>query len=165
VTASLSADVRDGPLAGAVNTWSANWTCGHVGFDDGSAQAADAQTADTQGGFSKWNRNMVRLPSLGVYDALYLSVAGQWASANLDPSQQMIVGGPNSVRAYDVSAVSGDSGYLFTAELRHTFRAMWYGQWQAIAFIDSEHVSVNKARFAGGCPYVLRQALGADFGW
>jgi len=147
-TASLSGDMRDGVLAGAINTWSASWTYGHVSFDDDTAQFNDAATVRTQGGFSKANLNWVRLQNLSATDALYLSVAGQWASGNLDPSQQLVVGGPNSVRAYDVSVISGDVGYRFTAELRHTFAQLWHGRWQAIAFFDGAHVTVNKITFS-----------------
>jgi hemolysin activation/secretion protein len=165
VTTSVSGDMRDGLLAGAVTTWSASWTYGHVGFENAEAQLVDAVAADTQGGFSKWNLNVVRLQSLGTYDALYLSVAGQWASSNLDSSQQMIAGGPSSVRAYDVSAVSGDSGYLLTAELRHTFPRYWYGQWQAIAFVDAAHVSVNQHAFEAGSNTANLGGVGVGLNW
>jgi hemolysin activation/secretion protein len=165
VTASLSGDVRDGLLTGAVNTWNASWTYGHVGFDNADAQSNDAATANTQGGFSKWNLSAARLQSLGSDDALYLSVAGQWASGNLDPSQQMIAGGPNSVRAYDIGAVSGDVGYLVTAELRHTLRTTWHGQWQVVAFVDSEHVIVNQTVFAAGTNSATLNGLGVGLNW
>jgi hemolysin activation/secretion protein len=165
VTTSLSGDVRDGLLVGAVNTWNASWTYGHAGFDNVAAQIADVATVDTQGGFSKWNLNVTRLQSLGDDDALYLSVAGQWASANLDSSQKMIAGGPATVRAYDAAAVSGDSGYLLTAELRHTLQTGWLGQWQAIAFFDNEHVTVNKSTFAAGVNSATLSGVGVGVNW
>ncbi len=165
VTTSLSGDVRDAWLAGSVNTWSASWTYGHVSFDNGPAQLSDASTTDTQGGFSKWNLTMTRLQNLGTQDALYLDLAGQWASGNLDPSQMMIAGGPNSVRAYEVSAVAGDVGYLFTAELRHTFPANWHGQWQAIAFFDNEQVRVDKNPIAPGVNSATLSGVGVGINW
>lgn len=164
-TASLSGDIRDGLLAGAVTTWSAGWTYGHVGFDNGVAEAADAIGPDTQGGFSKWNLAVARLQGLGENDALYVAVTGQWTSANLDPSQQMIAGGPNSVRAYDVNAVTGDSGYLLTAELRHSFAHKWFGRWQAIAFVDGAHVTVNRHTFGTGPNSANLGGAGVGLNW
>ena len=118
-TVSVSGDARDTLLSGGINTWVLGWTGGHVGFDNPDAQAADAATAKTQGTFSKWNANLSRLQSLTPKDGLYLAFAGQWAQSNLDSSKKMIVGGPYTVRGYDMGAVSGDTGYIGTAELRH----------------------------------------------
>jgi hemolysin activation/secretion protein len=165
VTASLSGDVRDGLLAGAVTTWNAGWTYGHVDFDNGIAQEVDAIGAHTQGGFSKWNLALDRLQNLGANDALYMAVTGQWTSANLDSSQQLIVGGPNSVRAYDVNAVSGDSGYVLTVELRHTWAHSWFGRWQAIAFADAAHVTVNRHEFEIGENSANLGGAGVGLNW
>jgi len=165
VMASVSGDVRDGLLAGAVTSWNASWTYGHVSFENGLAQAVDAVGGDTQGGFSKWNVALARLQGLGSEDALYLAVSGQWSSANLDPSQQMIAGGPNSVRAYDVNAVSGDSGYLLTVELRHAFAPGWLGRWQAIAFVDAAHVTVNRDLFETGPNSANLGGAGVGLNW
>ena len=75
---------------------------------------------------------------------MYLAVSGQWASGNLDASHKMLAGGPYTVRAYDMGAVSGDTGYLAVAEWRQDMGPAWGGQWQALAFIDSARVTVNK---------------------
>lgn len=164
-TASLTGDVRDGLLAGAVTSWSASWTYGHLSFENGVAQAIDAQGANTQGGFSKWNLAVARLQGLSENDALYVAATGQWSSANLDPSQQMIAGGPNSVRAYDVNAVSGASGYLVTAELRHNFPQSLLGRWQAIAFLDAAHVTVDRHTFEAGQNSANLAGAGVGLNW
>ena len=108
---SLTGDVQDALLYGGVNTWNLGWTAGRVGFDNTAAQLLDANTAATRGGFSKLNANFARYQNLGPKDGLYMAFSGQLASTNLDSSQKMSVGEPNSVRAYDAGAVSGDSGY------------------------------------------------------
>ena len=144
VTASLLGNARDGLWGGGVSLWGAGLTGGHVSFDDATAQAIDALAAGTQGNFVKGNATLARLQNLTMRDTVYLSVSGQWASGNLDPSQKLVVGGPNSVRAYDVGSLSGDIGYTLTSELRHSFGQSWYGQWQAIAFVDAAHVAVNR---------------------
>ena len=164
-TLSLTGDARDALFSGGINTWSLGWTAGRVGFDNEAAQLADAATARTQGGFSKLNANLARLQSLGPNDGLYLVFSGQWANTNLDASQKMSVGGPYSVRAYDVGAVSGDSGYLGTAEFRHDLGAAWQGQWQAVAFVDSANVTVNKNIWVAGTNSATLSGAGAGLNW
>lgn len=144
LTASLAGDLRDAFLDGAVSTWSASWTLGKLGFDDAAAALVNAGTTNTQGRFSKSNASVTRLQSLSASSVVYLAVSGQWASGNLDSSQKMLTGGPATVRAYDVGAVSGDTGYLAVAEWRQDMGAIWGSQWQAIAFMDSAHLTVNK---------------------
>ena len=55
-----------------------------------------------------------------------------------------------SVRAYDVSAVSGDTGALATAEMRRDLGTARDGQWQAVAFMDSAHATLNKTAWVAG---------------
>jgi len=140
----LNGDVRDDVLAGGVSVWNVAWTAGHTGFDDAAAGLADAASARTRGGFSKWNANGSRIQSLGGHDTLYLNAAAQWADSNLDSAEKMTVGGPYTVRAYDVGAVSGDTGFFMSAELRHDFGATAAGRWQATAFVEGAHVKINR---------------------
>lgn len=141
---SLNGDLRDGLLAGGFSAWNLGWTNGRVVFDDAAAASADDATARTRGGFSKWNANVSRLQGLGRSDTLYVSLAAQWADSNLDSAEKMTAGGPFSVRAYDIGAASGDTGYLGTVEWRHDLGSLLAGQWQALAFIDSAYVKVNR---------------------
>lgn len=164
-TAILAGDGRDAFLAGAASAWNVGRTVGHVGFDDGAAQLADAVSAKTQGGFSKWNANLARLQGLSQNNSLYLAFSGQWANDNLDPSQKMPVGGPYTVRAYDMGAISGDSGYLGIAEFRHNLGTAWQGQWQAVAFVDSAHVTVNKSVWVAGENSARLSGVGVGLNW
>jgi hemolysin activation/secretion protein len=163
-TLSLAGDRRDSLLSGAVNSGYVGWTGGRVSFDDTAAQLADAASADTQGEFSKWNASFTRQQILSMNNTLYLALSGQWANANLDSSQKMIVGGPYTVRAYDTGAISGDTGYLGTVEFRHDLRSA-YGQWQAIAFIDSAHVSINKTTWTAGLNSASLSGAGVGINW
>ncbi len=140
---SLSGDLRDGLLLGAVNTWNISWSIGQVGFDNEAASTDDFNSARTQGRYTKWNTNLSRLQNLSQSDTLYVSFGGQWALDNLDSSRKMVIGGPYTVRGYDLGAVSGDTGYIGTAELRHNLDFSRFGQWQAVAFVDSAHVQVD----------------------
>lgn len=162
---SLSGDARDTLLSGGVTTWILGWTGGHVGFDNPEAQAVDAATVKTEGLFSKWNANVSRLQSLTQKDALYLAFAGQWAQDNLDSSRKMIVGGPYTVRGYDMGALSGDSGYIGTAELRHDLGSGWFGQFQAVGFIDSAQVTVNQNPWSAGTNRATLSGAGGGLNW
>jgi hemolysin activation/secretion protein len=164
-TLGVSGDMRDTLLTGGVNTWALAWTGGHVGFDNPEAQAADAATVKTEGLFSKWNATLSRLQSLSQKDSLFLSFAGQWAQDNLDSSRKMIVGGPYTVRGYDMGAVSGDSGYIGTAELRHDLGSGPFGQFQAVGFIDSAQVTVNQNPWYSGTNRATLSGAGGGLNW
>lgn len=160
-TGSLSGDARD---VEGLDTWSLGLTSGREGFDDAAAQLVDAATARTQGSFQKWNLSVARQQSLWRGNVLYLALTGQWANANLDASQQMVAGGPYTVRAYDMGAVSGDAGYLGTVELRHELGYL-HGQWQAIVFYDSEHVTVNRNTWTAGANSATLSGAGLGLDW
>ncbi|MDO8040331.1 ShlB/FhaC/HecB family hemolysin secretion/activation protein [Janthinobacterium sp. SUN137] len=142
--ASVSGDLRDGLLGGGMSIASLGWTSGRGGFDNPSAAAADAATARTGGGYSKWNANIARLQGLTLRDSLYINLSGQWADGNLDSAEKMTAGGPYTVRAYDSGAISGDTGYAGTVELRHELEPLLLGKWQVLAFIDCAYVKVNR---------------------
>ena len=149
-TLTLLGDMRDDWLAGVgVNSWSLNWSSGKVAFDNSAAQLADATTAKTQGSFSKWNASFVRLQSITPDALLYVTSSTQWARSNLDSSQRMSIGGPYTVRAYDIGAMSGDKGYFWSAEYRHNLGQAAAGQWQAVAFMESAYVTVNASPWPG----------------
>jgi len=164
-TASLSGDVRDSLIGNAVTSWSAAWTGGQVIFDNSAAQLADAATAGAQGHFSKWSLALSRLQTLNTNNTLYLSLSGQKANSNLDAAQKMTLGGAYSVRAYNTGVLSGDSGYLATAELRHKLGALWGGQVQAVAFVDTARVKVNYRLWVAGTNFATLSGAGVGLNW
>lgn len=126
-TLSVAGDMRDTLLAGGLNTWSVGWATGEVGFDDAKAQQSDAATARTEGKFLAWSASFTRLQGLNASSELFVSLSSLWANKNLDASKKMIVGGPRSVRAYDLGVVAGDHGTLITAEFRYNLDVSWGG--------------------------------------
>lgn len=164
-TASLSGDMRDELLNGAVNTWSLGWTSGRLGFDDASAQMADTFTSKTQGRYKKWNASLSRLQTLSPQSGVYFTLSGQGASANLDSAEKMSVGGPYSVRAYEMGAISGDTGYNGTVEFSYNLSPHRYGQWQAVIFADSAQVRVNRNTWAAGENGARLSGTGVGFNW
>ena len=142
-TASLSGDFRDDMASGGVTSWNVGLTKGRVTIDNAEILGYDALGLKTAGGFSKWNANASRLQRLYDKTSLFVSGTGQLSNKNLDSSQKMTVGGANTVRAYDSGAVSGDSGYSLTAELRQDFGSVFEGQLQGIAFADAAKIKKN----------------------
>jgi hemolysin activation/secretion protein len=141
---SVNGDQRDTLLGGGMSTATLSWTGGRSNFDDAGAAASDAATARSGGRYAKWNLNVARLQGLTPRNTLYLTFGGQWADSNLDSAEKMSAGGPYTVRAYDIGALSGDTGYTASAELRHDLGALLSGSWQAQAFIDNAHVKINR---------------------
>jgi len=162
---SLSGDARDTFLSGGINAWSVSWTGGNVIFDDSAAQLADATTAGTKGRFSKLNASFARLQSMGSKNALYISAHAQLAMTNLDISEKMLAGGPHSVRAYDMSALSGDVGSQGTVELRRELGPVLYGQWQAVVFVDAERLRVNLNTWTPGVNHATLAGAGMGLNW
>jgi len=164
-TLSLTRDARDTLQSDSTTTGSLGFTAGRVSFQNEAAQLADAAAASTQGWFSKSNANVTRLHSLSAKNALFLTVSGQWANRNLDASQKMAIGGPYTVRAYDTGALSGDAGYMATAEWRHALGAYLGGSLQTVVFMDSGYVTVNRNPWVAGENSASLSGAGVGLSW
>jgi hemolysin activation/secretion protein len=165
ISATLSADVRDTFFGGGLNSVALTGTVGQLGFDSSDAAALDAKTARTAGGYGKADLTLSRLQSIDPDTSLYLSFASQVASSNLDSSEQLIVGGPASVRGYDVGALSGDEGDLLTVELRRRLRLPGAGEWQAKAFVDTGYVEINQRPWTSGINSAHLSSVGLGLDW
>lgn len=158
----LAGDHRD---KNGITNFNLSAALGNLSFDNAAAQAGDAAGARTQGGYGKANASLARLQQISSTYAVYVAVTGQIANTNLDSSEQFILGGPNSVRAYDVSALAGAQGALFTLELRHNLSLPTQGAWQVIGFVDSGRVQVEKTVFASGPNAATISGAGIGLSW
>ena len=164
-SASINGDWRDDALAGGAGTWNIGFTRGRVDFDNPAAELADSTTAMTQGSFSLWNGSIAHLLNLTQDYALYVSLSGQWTNKNVDASEKLVAGGPYSARAYDIDAISGDTGALGSVELRHGLGRALGGQWQVLGFIDSQYLTVNKDPWAPGANSATLNGGGVGLNW
>lgn len=162
---SLSGNRHDDFLTGGIDSLQVDATYGHLHFNDAVTATNDQATAKTQGGFLKWDLQVSRLQALTPKDSLYVAAAAQWTNGNLDTSEKLTIGGPYTVRAYDLGAESGDTGYRVTAELRHNFGQTPYGNWQARAFIDNAHVTFNHKSWAAGTNSATLTGAGIELDW
>jgi hemolysin activation/secretion protein len=147
MTANLSGDFRSTWMTSGMTSWRLDTTLGRLVFDDASAQTRDAEKINTQGTFSKLTGNLLHIQSLNGQRELMMGLRGQWASGNLDPSQKMQASGPSSVRAYAAGALSGDTGYLLSAELRQPLGFSLGGRWTATAFVDTATMTINQKKW------------------
>lgn len=162
-TATVAGDQRD---TTGVTNFNLSATYGRLYFDNLYAEFADFLGPRTAGSYTKYDFSVSRLQQLDRTNALYFGFSGQWSNKNLDTSEQFYLGGPNTVRGYDVGAVSGAEGNLATVEYRHDFSlALMPGPWQASAFLDSGHVQAYKSTFFPGPNTARLNSAGLGLHW
>ena len=167
LTLSLAGDAIGKLLPGGANAWNLGLSAGWLNFDNAAAASADASTTRAQGSFSRLNLQLAHNQALTASTSLALNLSGQRAQGNLDPSQKLSLGGPHNVRAYDSGALSGDSGYTLSVELRQVLTAAnpAWGQWQAVVFADSGHVTINQQPWQAGVNSATLSGLGLGLNW
>lgn len=143
----VSVETRDGWLGGGFTSGSLSWAYGDLDLSRvPAALAADAMTLRTQGEFHRVNASVARIQHVADRFSLFMRVHGQWASSNLDSSEDFALGGPYGVRAFAVGEGRGDMGVAGSVELRYdaTTRAEW-GDVQLSTFVDAGHVWINES--------------------
>ena len=165
----LSGERQDGWLGGGKNTLGFALYSGQVTFDDDTAGALDASTAQTAGGFGRATWALGRTQALGSSMSAVISMNGQWAQKNLDNGQKFSIGGATSVRAYRSGVLSGDSGAFGSFELRYTLptpQALEQtGTWQLAAFIDGATVQTNQSPWSSGSNEASISSAGLGLNW
>jgi len=148
-TFTLFGDAPDAGPDGSITSGSLAFSGGRLNIENSVALAIDQASTQSEGGFFKLNYSLVRLQNVSRGLQIYGAVSGQLASRNLDPVEKISLGGPLGVRAYPTGEAPGDAGVLGTLEARyvlpiHDLPAVT----QAVAFIDSGYVRINKDPFA-----------------
>jgi hemolysin activation/secretion protein len=161
-TLTLAGDRRD---AGGITNFNLGLTFGRLEFENEAAASADSAGARIRGDYGKFTMSVARLQGLSASNSVYLAFNGQISDKNLDSSEQFFLGGPNSVRAYDVGVLGGALGGLASAEFRHNLSVQAAGTWQAIMFIDSGVVRIYKNVFEAGPNHANLSGAGAGLNW
>lgn len=166
VTFTLSGDSRDDVGGGGVSVFSLTYASGNLDIETPSAKALDEASARTDGGYNKWSLSLLRNQRLNERFSLYVSATGQKAGKNLDSSEKFVLGGANGVRAYPQGEASGDTGYVFSAELRYAFAAAPLpGTLQLAGFVDTGEITINENPFAAGDNRRRLSGGGAGLTW
>ncbi|HTN94300.1 MAG TPA: ShlB/FhaC/HecB family hemolysin secretion/activation protein [Gallionella sp.] len=127
-------------LGGAgVTLYNVSVATGHLSMDPVSL-FIDELTINTNGAFTRIDYNLNRLQRLSSSYSLSLALSGQFASKNLNSSEQFSLGGAYGVRAYPQGEGAGDQGHIATIELRHSFSPMLQG----VMFYDAGTIMINR---------------------
>lgn len=146
-TVGLAGSRQDALLGGGLTAFEASLARGDLAMDAASL-ALDAAPASAQsnGSFTKLAYTLNRLQRVSDSDTLFLSLAGQRASKNLNSSEKFSLGGASGVRAYPQGEGSGDQGWLATVEVRHSLTS----QLQGVLFYDAGSVDISHNPYAAG---------------
>jgi len=117
----LVGNIYDGFLNGGVNNASLSVILGNIDLDGSPNQSTDARGPKVAGRYGKIFASASRLQALPANNVFYVKISGQYASKNLDSSEQFYLGGSSAVRAYPSSQGGLSEGFLVNLELRHAF--------------------------------------------
>jgi hemolysin activation/secretion protein len=161
---SLYGNLFDSLGGGGVNTASIALENGHDDLAGSPNEAADADTVHTAGNFQKLNLSISRQQAVTDRISLYASLAGQWASKNLDSSEKFYLGGYSGVRAYPADEGAGTEGALADLEARVRLPL----NFAAIGFFDYGTVRIDRDNNYTGASYPNTDTLrgaGLSLAW
>lgn len=157
--------------------------------EDNTNAAFSSQRKGAQASYAYETFTAERLTRLPCDFTLLLRGTVQASNQNLLGSEQLEFGGYNSVRGYDMSAVTGDEGFLFTTELRTPsvsviglfsdaaakvandqlqFLFFWdYGQASNVNLLPGESSTTCLSSVGPGVRYTINTYLSLrfDYGW
>ena len=117
----LNFNIVDQIFGGGANNFTISMTKGELDLGDTPSNlASDQSAANTNGDFEKFTINFSRLQSLSSKHALFFSTNGQYGGTNLDPGEQLSLGGVSGIRGYPNSEASGSHGLI--SSLEHRFK-------------------------------------------
>jgi len=130
----------------------------------GTIDRVPSSDANHVGGqFAKLRYGLNRTQNLQPDLSLFVSLTGQIATRNMDSSEQLYLGGPMNVRAYNSGQGSASQGQLYTVELRQQLPE----QFQFAVFYDegrAQSWKFNPSSNNVDNHYTLR-GVGASLSW
>ena len=163
----ISGVEMDSLLDGGSTSFSLGYISGSLGIDDAATLANDqaATGLKANGGYAKLSMSFARTQTIYKELSLYTGAYGQWADKNLDSAEQLSLGGPSAVRAWQTGDSSGDRGFVSTAEMRYTLDPIGKmpGNLQVTGFVDYGYAVLNSNPIPGSIDN-SRNLTGAGFG-
>ncbi|HTT07715.1 MAG TPA: ShlB/FhaC/HecB family hemolysin secretion/activation protein [Gammaproteobacteria bacterium] len=138
--ATLLGDWHDAFGGGGINGFSVAAAAGDLDLSDSPNRAADAAGPRAEGVYGRFNFQFSRVQAIRGPLSAFFSLTGQFATKNLDSSEQFTLGGPNGVRAYPQGEAPGDEGLLANIELRWDLPH----DAQLAAFLDHGEIELRK---------------------
>jgi hemolysin activation/secretion protein len=160
----LSGNLLDSFAGGGINYGSLMASGGSVNLNNSPSFSSDLIGPRVNGSFTKLRYGANRLQAITPDLSGYFGISGQIASKNLDPSEQLYLGGPYSVRAYATGQGNASQGNLMTFELRQALPMKLL----LTGFYDYANVQTYKTSSFTITPlnntYAM-QGLGSSIGW
>ena len=143
LAATLTGDRKDGIFGGGSNDFNLTYSPYFLAVGAGETPANDPYSVSTPGFRSVWRGLIERTQNLpGSGNSLFISGNGQFATGALDPVQQFVLGGPQSIRGYSTAVLFGNEGFTSTVEARHDWTTSNFpGVFQNSVFFDAAGVS------------------------
>ena len=138
---------------------------GEVKFNNVRAKEIDEQTLNSSGYFSKFNFDSYFRYRVTNRTYVDFSLDAQFSNKNLDSSEKMVLGGPNSIRSLDIGAYSGDSGYRASISINNQLFNNGYGVLFASAFYDVGYLKFSNNPWSSGRNSVTVQGAGLGLDW
>jgi hemolysin activation/secretion protein len=165
--AGLTVVQRDDVLNGGSTSLSLGFVGGRLDINDSEALSMDQAPVGlhTNGGYSKITMALGRSQSISHGFSLYAGAYGQWANKNLTSSEQLSLGGPSAVRAWQRGESYADKGVVATTELRYLLGSLGElpGSLQLSAFVDHGYARLH-ANPTNDNETNTRNLTGAGFG-
>ena len=132
---------------GGSTTFSFGLAAGSLEITDTETLLTDLSSSGlhTNGSYSKLNLSMARTQTIHNGLSLYMSGYGQWSGKNLNSSEQLSLGGPGAIRAWQIGESYANNGVIATAEFRYQFGGIGElpGRVQAIIFADHGYAELH----------------------
>lgn len=167
-TPSLYGNHQDGFGGGGYSTFVLAYSHGSLDIRTPDALAADQASARTNGSYGKLWFNATRDQRVTDKFSVHGSLTAQRASKNLDPSERLVLGGMDGVRAYPQGEATGDEGVLAQVEgrlLLEGLSARVPGQVHAIAFVDAGRITIDKNPWFPGDNHRTLSGAGIGASW
>jgi hemolysin activation/secretion protein len=165
--AGLTAVQRDRVPGGSSTSLSVGFVGGRLGIDDTETLLIDQSSAGlhTNGDYSKLTMTFARNQNIVHGLSFYAGAYGQWSNTNLTSSEQLSLGGPGAVRAWQRGESYSDRGVVATTELRYLLGSLEElpGSLQISTFVDHGYALLH-AKPTPETGNNIRNLTGAGFG-
>ncbi len=165
---SLYGDHRDNWFGGGASRFHLMLSGGQLDILSPIPLAIDAMTARTNGNYGKLWFQGSRAQRITDTLSVSTTLTGQLASKNLDPSEKLVLGGMDGVRAYAQGEGVGDEGVIASVEARLLLaRASERipGQLHLLGFADAGRITVNKDPWYPGDNHRNLSGAGIGLTW
>jgi len=165
---SLYGDHSDDLFSGGTSRFYLNLSAGRLDILSPMPRAIDAATSRTNGDYARLWFHLGRAQRITDTLSVGASVTGQLASKNLDPSEKLVLGGMDGVRAYPQGEGVGDEGVIANVEARLLMaRASDRipGQLHLLGFVDAGRITINKDPWYPGDNERSLSGAGVGLSW